>query len=711
MSTIIKNFTLFFAFCLTFLLGLAVFGWFNKITVSITILSFIIGFLVWIFLKKQKIKIERTDLLIFGAIVVFSLLVSFFHHGIPSGRDDASYMSAVIKLTETGSLSFTDQLTHAYSGFRNLEGNVFTSQFLPGYNVYLAVYFLFGGINAMLWANCLLMILFLSLIYCLVSNLANKKTALFSLLLLGTFYTTFWFTKRLNSENLFMVFFWLGILLFFEGVKSKRIASLFFSLYSLLFCIFIRAEALLYLLVAIAVLLVILVSKKFRTSYFGQKIELGWNLLACAFITIFALIFFGAYLQKYNGLAYFYKQFYDPWKLFSKVFLVLFIVLLLGAILYYFLNKFAVRSCKNVINYLLENGQRIIFVIVILSASLYELILFLKCSDLVWSFYQIQFNFKALGFYLILFYLVLILIGLYKKVFKKEELLLVLLCLPSFLFLFRSQIAIDQPWFMRRFYPIFIPLIFVLSAMLWYRLDIIKSSLASFVKKAIIILIVGNFLISLPIIFYRENAGVDKDLKKFSQQFKNSDLVVMNPGWSWQKWSYALHYLYNVNVIPRRELYSKKEFLVEAKKHEKDLDNDEIIVKLKTFLDEKSFEILQKLVKNYDNVYLLNSKDDMIVYPYKNDNLELKSSFSFDYQSLSSDSLLIKYLKNKEIPSKKVANRIYNTPPVLPVENILSLNLYKASDKNNLFLSERIYDAKAIAEFRDYLSDSLETNF
>ncbi|MDD3887343.1 MAG: hypothetical protein PHN19_01025 [Patescibacteria group bacterium] len=711
MTSIIKNFTLFFAFCLTFLLGLAVFGWFNKITVSITILSFIIGFLVWIFLKKQKIKIERTDLIIFGAIVVFSLLVSFFHHGIPSGRDDASYMSAAIKLTETGSLSFTDQLIHAYSGFRNLEGNVFTSQFLPGYNVYLAVYFLFGGINAMLWANCLLLVLFLSLIYFLVSDLANKKTALFSLLLLGTFYTTFWFTKRLNSENLFMVFFWLGILLFFEGLKNKRISNLFFSLYSLLFCIFIRAEALLYFLIAIAVFFIIMFVKKLRTNHFGYKIKLGWNFLVCAGITVFALISFGAYLQKYNGLAYFYKQFYDPWKLFSKVFLVLFIVLLLGAILYYFLKKYTAKSCKDAIDYLLKNGQRLIFVIVILSACLYELVLFLKCDDLAWSFYQIQFNFKALGFYLVLFYLVLILIGLYKKVFKKEELLLVLLCLPSFLFLFRSQIAIDQPWFMRRFYPIFIPLIFILSAMLWYRLDIIKSSLTFFVKKAIIILIIGNFLISLPIIFYRENAGVDKELKKFSQQFKDSDLIVMNPGWSWQKWSYALHYLYNVNVIPRRELYSKKEFLVEAKKYEKDLDNDDVIVKLKTFLDEKSFETLQKLVKNYDSVYLLNSKDDMIVYPYKNDNLELKSSFSFDYQSLSSDSLLIKYLKNKEIPSKKVANRIYNTPPVLPTENTLSLNLYKALDKNILFLSERVYDAKAIAEFRDYLSDSLETNF
>lgn len=711
MTSIIKNFTLFFAFCLTFLLGLAVFGWFNKITVSLTILLFIIVFLAWIFLKKKKIRLERTDLIIFGAIVVFSLLISFFHHGIPSGRDDASYMSAAIKLTETGSLSFTDQLTHAYSGFRNLEGNVFTSQFLPGYNVYLAVYFLFGGMNAMLWANCLLMILFLSLIYCLVLDLANKKTALFSLLLLGTFYTTFWFTKRLNSENLFMIFFWLGILLFMEGLKNKRISNLFFSLYSLLFCIFIRAEALLYLLVAIAVFLIILVSKKFRTSYFGQKIELGWNSLACAFITIFALIFFGEYLQKYNGLAYFYKQFYDPWKLFSKVFLILILIAILCFVIYYVLKKYFAKTCTNTIDYIVKNGQRIIFGIIIFGSILYELVLFLKCDDMAWSFYQIQFNFKALGFYLVLFYLVLVLIGLYKKVFKKEELLLVLLCLPSFLFLLRSQIAIDQPWFMRRFYPIFIPLIFVLSAMLWHRLDIIKSSLTSFVKKAIIILIVGNFLISLPIIFYRENAGVDKELKKFSQQFKNSDLVVMNPGWSWQKWSYALHYLYNVNVIPRRELYSKKEFLVEAKKHEKDLDNDEIIVKLKTFLDEKSFETLQKLVENYDNVYLLNSKDDMIVYPYKNDNLELKSSFSFDYQSLSSDSLLIKYLKNKEISSKRVANRIYNTPPILPVENTLSLNLYKANDKNNLFLSERVYDAKAITEFRDYLSDSLETNF
>ncbi len=711
MPTILKQFTLFFAFCLTILIGLAIFAWFNKMSVVFVLILSALGFLVWILFNKEKISFVRTDIVVFGAIIIFSLLISFFHHGVPLGRDDASYMSAAIKLTETGSLSFDDQLTHAYSGFRNLEGNVFTSQFLPGYVVYLAVYFLFGGINAMLWANCLLMILFLSLIYCLISDLATKGTALFSLLLLGTFYTTFWFTKRLNSENLFMVFFWLAVLLFFDGLKNKKISRLFFSMYSLLFCIFIRAEALLYLVVAIVIFLVILASKKLRVGYFGQKIEIAWNSLVGAGIIAVSLIFFGAYLQKYDGLAYFYKQFYDPWKLFSKVFLMLFIVLLLCAILYYLLRKYALASSKKVINYLITNGQRTIFVIIILGACLYELVLFLKGSNLVWSFYQIQFNFKALGFYLVLFYLVIILIGLYKKVFKKEELILVLLCLPSLLFLFRAQIAIDQPWFMRRFYPIFLPLIFILVSMLWYRLDATKSNLASFVKKAIIILIIGNFLISLPIIFYRENVGVDKELKKFSQQFKDSDLVVMNPGWSWQKWSYAMHYLYKINVVPRRELYSKKEFIVEAEKFQKELDNDEVVVKLKTLLDEKSFETLQNLVKNYDKVYFLTSKDDLIVYPYKNDNLELVNSFSFAYQSLSSDSLLAKYLKNKEVINKKVANRIYNTPPVLSVENVLALNLYESKDKNNLFLSERVYDAKAIMEFRDYLEDSLETNF
>lgn len=711
MTSIIKNFTLFFAFCLTLLLGLAVFGWFNKVSVIITIILFSIAFLAWIFLKKTKINFERTDLIVFGAIIIFSLIISFFHHGIPSGRDDASYMSAAIMLTKTSSLSFNDQLTHAYSGFRNLEGNVFTSQFLPGYIVYLAVYFLFGGINAMLWANCLLLILFLSLIYCLVKDLANKKTALFSLLLLGTFYTTFWFPKRLNSENLFMVFFWLGILLFVEGLKNKKIASLFFSLYSLLFCIFIRAEALLYFLIAIAVLLVILASKKLRTSYFGEKIELGWNSIVCAGITVISLIFFGEYLQKYNGLAYFYKQFYDPWKLFSKVFLVLILVLALCLIIYYFLRKYAFDFSKKMIDYLMNNSQRIIFGIIVLGACLYEIALFLKGSNLAWSFYQIQFNFKALGFYLILFYLAIILIGLYKKVFKKEELLLVLLCLPSLLFLFRSQIAIDQPWFMRRFYPIFLPFIFILVSFVWFRFSNINSNLNGFVKKAIIILIAGNFLISLPIIFYRENYGMDNELNKFSQNFKANDLVVMNPGWSWQKWAYALHYLYNVNVVPRRELFSKKEFLVEANKFENDLDNDDVIIKLKTFLDEKSFETLRNLVKNYNNVYFINAKDDLIVYPYKNDNLELIKSFNFDYKSLSSDSLLIKYLKDKDIPNKKVVERIYNTPPVMPVENILVLNLYKAFDKNNLFLSERSYDADSISEFRNYLQDNLETNF
>ncbi|MEW6407230.1 MAG: hypothetical protein AB1465_00880, partial [Patescibacteria group bacterium] len=399
MSPILSKFTLFFCLCLSLLLGLAFFGYFKKSLILVCIFLSFLLFLISILrqILKKQLQIKKIDLIIIVLLLLFSLFLSFFHHDLPRGRDDASYLVAAIKITESHSLAFSDKLTHTFTGFRNLDSDRFTSQFLPGYGTYLAVFYNLGGLTLLFWANSLLIFLSLSFIYFLSKNLGGRKTGIISLLFLGTFYTTFWFPRRLISENLFMMLFWSSIFLFFDGILQKKKESLVLGFIPMTLTLFVRGEAIGFWLIYLVIILVhILCDRKkckqiAKTSFTSNTLNISnvriyydcpeypeacfgdaghgnqgggaatsrkkaaqiprsllrWRLYFLLILTIFDLIIFIYYLKIYNGLSYFIFQFYSPFKFFISLFALLFpilLILFIVLVLMFFWQKQVLRK-------------------------------------------------------------------------------------------------------------------------------------------------------------------------------------------------------------------------------------------------------------------------------------------------------------------------------------------------------------------------------
>lgn len=716
MSSLFSKFTLFFCLCLSLLLALASFGHFKKslilLSIFLSFLLFLISILRQIF--KKQLQTKKIDLAVVILILLFSLFLSFFHHDLPRGRDDASYLVAAIKLSESKSLTFSDKLTHTFTGFRNLGNDDFTSQFLPGYSTYLAVFYNLGGLTLLFWANSLLIFLSLSFIYFLSKNLGNQRTGIISLLFLGTFYTTFWFPRRLVSENLFMTLFWFSVFLFFEGLIQKRKEKLLLGLIPMTLTLFVRGEAIGFWLIYLVIILVhILCDRKkcrkiAKTSFTSNTLNISnVGIYFSLILTTFNLIAFIYYLKIYNGFSYFVSQFYSPFKFFISLFALLspfILTLLIVLILMFFWRK---QILQKIFQFLKINFQKILFFLILTPIIVYEIILFLQ-KNLTWNFYQIQYGFKILTFYFIAFYCLFILFGLYHRLFKKTEFILTLLVFPSFLFLLRSQIALDLPWFLRHFYPVFIPFVFLMACLVLSRLLNQKfynncgRNYYRKIKFVILLFVIVNILFSLPIIAFSENKNVQKQLQSLAKEFKKKDLIIMTPGWNWQKWAYSFHYVYHLNILPNLNLYPKREFKNEIKKNKEKLDDDTIVLQLKKDYEKKSFEEFKKLIKNFDNIYLLIEKEDVIIYPYRQENLEFVKEFRLKYKSLTSDPGNTKYVQQnaQNLDIQRLNAKIEEIPPRTKQTNDLILKLYKVKNKEEMVFPERQYDEEDILDFR-----------
>lgn len=720
MSSIITKFTLFFCFCLSLLLALAVFGYFKKILILIVLVFGFLGFLASIFIHvlKKKLslspptesaaKIEKLDLVIVMVIFLFSIFLGYFHHDLPRGRDDASYLSAAIKLSQTHSLSFEDKLTHVFTGFRNLGDDEFTSQFLPGYIVYLGTFYNLSGIISLFWANSLLIFLSLIYIYFIVKNLAGKRAAIISLLFLSTFYTTFWFPRRLVSENLFMMLFWAAAFLFFRSSEARLRADhawqnrryLISGLIPITLSLFVRGESIGFMAVYLFILLsrTTLRARPNDVRPHRNKSGHAQRVIKLFFIS-FNLFIFIYYLKAYKGLSYFISQFYSPLNFFlslTKFLLPFFITFAVILTLTYFYKK---EFFKKSLGFFQKNFQTILLIFILAAVAIYELFLFLQKNP-SWNFYQIHFGFKILTFYFLVFYLIIVLGGLYHRFFRKEELLLTLLVLPSFLFLLRSNISMDLPWFLRRFYPVFIPFIFILAGVVFSKMRQVKERrLTHFLFGFFII---ANLVFAWPILTFSENKSVSAQLKNFSLNFKKDDLIIMTPGWDWQKWAYPLHYFYDLQILPNLNLYPERKFIKEAKKYESKLDDDAVILQLKKDFDQKSFEEFKKIIPGVQDVYFLIQKDDLIIYPYAHDNLEFIKDLQLKYKFLTSDTTITKYIQknSRKLNVSELNAKIRQIPPQVPWTKKLNMKLYKVKNKNALIFPKRLYAEEDILNFR-----------
>lgn len=632
----------YFAFLLLGYVGLAIFGIYSN---SLAVMGFVVFIAAGIFfvadvLKSKKIIFDRFAIILLAVILGFCIFTGIFHHEMPRGRDDMSYIFSAVQIDKTSSLKFDDLLTRPFHGVRQISGDTYTSQFLPAYSTYLSALFKMGGMNLLYWGNAILLFFSLYAIYGVALLIANKRTGLIAVLFFIAFYSSYWFLRRTYSENLLLMLIWLGFYYFINSYKYKKNLPAWLGFSVIVFSMLARLEGLFMAIVALPVLIYLLVRNRKHTAQFKQY----KNDYYLALIPISAVILYFFYYKFYGGYDYVFGQF----QMFSvlvnsarSIFLIVIGLSLLGILFITCrLKKWSVKKMIGLLALVVLAGFEIYF--------FYKLS---KSLEMDWGIYRKQYVLENFFFYGLIPFVLIALIGFFTKFYKRSIFILLFLASPASAFFIEAGIGPDQPWYMRRFLPVIIPLIFVMAAVIVGNLKVNKKQLVGIGA----VLVILNLAISYPLVFFREHKGIDAQLAKFSKNFHNNDLILMMPGWKWQQWAYAWHYVYGLNIIPTHEGFREiKEF--------------------------------QKLINRYDNVYILSSRGNDLYPYYSDDNAELISGFSLKYDELVSTSTINSYVQKNSM--KLAINEIRlqqeGTPPQQITEVEENLSLYKVKDKNDI---------------------------
>ncbi|MFH1509279.1 MAG: hypothetical protein ABIE68_03890 [bacterium] len=548
----IRNTGIVIAIYLALLTTLAMFGLFSKTVVIVLLFPVIFLFLFWLYKYLRKLetpwRIQKFDFIALLLILFIAIALGAFHHHLPMGRDDMAYMASAVNISDNGSLEFEDVYSYPFSPWQEISDNTFTSQFVPVYAVGLASFYVLFGLTGIYWFNAVLIFLTLLFLFRLIVLLTKSRHSGITLILLfSSLFTTIWFVRRTNSEILFMFLFWLGIYLFVLGFKNSKINQTLLGFIPITLLPLVRFEGVFFIVSYLLVFIYLLLfsnlrhSKTRATKYIYLPLILNLGIFVW-YVVLYSSGYISRILNEYFGTLTSYLL--NNW-----IFLIILLLLVVGIIIYrvfYFTKKEISKI----------SFSRLFFTLLILIGiawGIYEYFLLQYADTVSWGqikSYYIAYSFFTYGF---VWYIIIALFGWYKKYFKKSVWLIVLISLPSFMFLIEPGIAIDHPWYMRRFIAVLIPLLIILATITLAKLRLPLKQLLSLT----LILLALNITISLPILIYRDHLGVDQELSDFAEHFKDNDLLIMQPGWDWQQWAYGLHYLHDLDVVPREDNLAK----------------------------------------------------------------------------------------------------------------------------------------------------------
>ena len=618
------------------LMGAAVYGFFTYWLVVVTTGCLFIFILHEVFKKyKDLARLDRKDLIVLLFLLLFSVFTGYFHHDLPTSRDDLGYIMAATQLTEHGSLSFEDNLFQAGYSLISVKNNLVTSQFLPGYVTLSAAFNMLGGLAALFWANSVLVFLFMTAFYFIGKYLFNYKVGILALAFLATSFFFNWFPRRTNSENLSLSLIFLGAFILIYALKYKRYKYLWLSMIPLAVNLLVRIESLIFFPIFVSIILVIIIQVKLKDKVVFK------NKLPSFLFVFYSIILLISYCFIHNPdylLSHFEKIIG-----FKQIILIL-IFLGVGILFLYWLKR------KKILLARINFRPLRIFLFIGLVVLVMAYVFFLQGhKSLAWGYVDTYYTLLIMTQYVIAPFMLLAVLLLARDKISKYLAILFLILLPAFYPFIQSYIALDLPWFLRRFY-LFIPFCFLTAAYFLVKSDIFTKKIRLIIIGTLILI---NLCLTAPILFFVEHDNLAQQITTHTEKLSTQDILIVEPGQRWSKIGIMMHYIYDQKVV----------------------------VGLDGFDQAK----IDALVANYDNVYILSS-DSYDLITDNQDNVVFQETWNLSYPRLERKSKLTGYIKqNPVIISVSRISEVANTALSQEIFNVeVQLNLYKLDNKKAL---------------------------
>ncbi|MEI6690274.1 MAG: hypothetical protein WCL07_00830 [bacterium] len=424
-------------------------------------------------------------------IASFVIFLSLFNHETYfGGRDNGVYANSALSIVKTKTYKIDSQLIGSYPGYEVNNGSVYQPAFFLGYISWLSVFILIFGYQNIMFANSVLLFFGLINLYALLKKIVNTNP-LAPLLVTITSFPFFWFTRSTYSENIaFMLFMFI-----LNSVLSRELAYIIIAS-TLLICVRIESVLFIGMLLPLAIY-----------SLLKKQLELKVSHM------LLILLCIGIVAAYYTQVDRHYLS-----QLISMTDNIISNILNKGTISNSALSiKNAVALSKNALEYHIPE---------------------------VTNFLLIKYN---QIFYIFIVPALFVAISKLKQVKSQNLALIIFLSLPQLFYLFNPMITLDQPWFLRRFYPLIIPI----SVTAFYYLISIKFN-EKIVLVITALLITINLLISSPIMLFSEYKGIYNQLEEFNKLplDKSRDLIMVdynNVGN--YKLAEPLHFIYDYSTI------------------------------------------------------------------------------------------------------------------------------------------------------------------
>lgn len=392
---------------------LAFFNFFHSIIlIGFLSLSFIF-FIYLLLINKKNIKFHKDSLLaIFISIVSIIIFSHFTTPSIFSGRDQGSLSNAAIMLSKNNKPTYSfpaekeffniygEGVALNFPGFNyTSEGDLIT-HFPLGYVSWLSAFYSFFGIYGFIVANAISFFLFLFSFFIISKTYLRPSFAIITLLLIISSFVFSWFFKYTLSENLALGLSWFGLsqLIYFLKEKKQLYLNSFLLTFGLL--LFVRIEAIAFLLIAVSILILSHKShEKIKTVLLRKRTIFIFAIIILIFISSF----------KIN-------------------------------------NAFYINVAKGFLNSFTDGKE--------ISSSTKP---FEKFSYLIRALgaYTIL-NYIIIGFFSFIYFL--------KNKKGLFFILPYLIFLPTFLYIINPSITLDHPWFLRRYFFAVVPVSILFTA-------------------------------------------------------------------------------------------------------------------------------------------------------------------------------------------------------------------------------------------------------